>query len=61
MAAIIRMTAACQTDIGMDFDQALHIELELDGDAGYEIRSWNVYNTKDYEIDNSISVWTGET
>lgn len=50
-----------QTDIGMDFDQALHIELELDGDAGYEIRCWNVYNTKDYEIDNSISVWTGET
>lgn len=50
-----------QTDIGMDFDQALHIELELGGDAGYEIRCWNVYNTKDYEIDNSISVWTGET
>lgn len=61
LAAINQDDGSVQTDIGMDFDQALHIELELDGDAGYEIRSWNVYNTKDYEIDNSISVWTGET
>lgn len=50
-----------QTDIDMDFGQALHIELELTADGGYEIRSWNVYNKEDYEIDNSIPVWTGET
>lgn len=50
-----------QTDIGMDFSQALHIELEINEDASYWIRSWNVYNTEDYEIDNSIPVWTGET
>lgn len=50
-----------QTDIGMDFGQALHIELEINEDASYWIRSWNVYNTEDYEIDNSIPVWTGET
>ena len=50
-----------QTDIGMDFGQALHIELELEGEDGYQIRCWNVYNTEDYEIDDSIPVWTGET
>ncbi len=50
-----------QTDIGMDFGQALHIELELEKEKGYRIRSWNVYNTEDYEIDDSIPVWTGET
>lgn len=50
-----------QTDISMDFGQALHIELEVNEDASYRIRSWNVYNTEDYEIDNSIPVWTGET
>lgn len=49
-----------QTDVGMDFGQALHIELELKEDGGYRIRSWNVYNREDYEIDNAIPVWTGE-
>lgn len=49
-----------QTDISMDFGQALHIELELVGDAGYQIRCWNICHTEEYEIDNSIPVWTGE-
>ncbi len=47
-----------QTDIGMDYGQALHIELEAEG--GYKIRTWNVYNREEYEIDNSVPVWTGE-
>lgn len=49
-----------RTEIPMDFDQALSIELALTDAFGYEIRSWNVYNRVDYEIDTSIPVWTGE-
>lgn len=49
-----------QTDIDMDFGQALHIELEICEDASYQIRCWNVYNTEEYEIDDSIPVWTGD-
>lgn len=48
-----------ETDIPMDFDQALHVELALDGQENYRIRSWRVYNQKDYEIDNKIPVWDG--
>lgn len=48
-----------ETDIPMAFDQALHVELALDGQANYSIRSWRVYNQKDYEIDNKIPVWDG--
>lgn len=49
-----------QTDIEMDFGQALHIELEINEDATYQIRCWNVYHTEEYEIDDSIPVWTGD-
>lgn len=61
LGSFYQADGSVQTDIGMDFGQALHIELELDGAAGYQIRCWNVYHTEDYEIDNSIPVWTGET
>lgn len=53
-------TQTVVTDIGMDFDQALHIELILDGAGGYRIGCWKVYNQKDYEIDTAMPVWTGE-
>lgn len=49
-----------QTDIEMKFGQALHIELQPEGEEGYRIQSWNVYNREDYEIDRSMPVWTGE-
>lgn len=51
------MTA--ETDIPMDFDQALHVELALGSQENYIIRSWRVFNQKDYEIDNKIPVWDG--
>lgn len=61
LAGYYQADGSVQTDIGMEFGQALHIELTLAEDAGYEIRCWNVYNREDYEIDNSIPVWTGES
>ena len=48
-----------ETDIPMDFDQALHMELALDSQEHYVIRSWRVYNQKDYEIDSKMPVWDG--
>lgn len=60
LGAYYQTEGVVQTDIGMDFGQVLHIELELHEAAGYEIRCWNVYNREEYEIDNSIPVWTGE-
>lgn len=49
-----------QTDIGMDFGQALHVELLLTG-TDYQIKNWNVYNRTELEIDRSIPVWDGNT
>ena len=49
-----------QTDIGMEFGQALHIELRPEADEEYRIQSWYVYNREEYEIDRSMPVWTGE-
>lgn len=49
-----------RADIGMDFGQALCIELKITEDSDYQIQSWNVYNREDYEIDHSIPVWTGD-
>lgn len=48
-----------QTDIAMNYGQALHIELEVMSDRSCQIRSWKVYNRENYEIDDSIPVWTG--
>ncbi|MGL5437150.1 MAG: hypothetical protein ACRDBO_17540 [Lachnospiraceae bacterium] len=53
-------TQIAQTEIPMDFDQVLLVELLLGGEGHYSIRSWKVYNQKDYDIDTSIPVWTGE-
>ena len=43
----------------MEYGQALHIELDLAGDE-IQVKSWNVYNREEYEIDSSVPVWTGE-
>ena len=48
------------TDIPMDRGQSLHIELVLMcGEKRYEIKSWYVYSSEEYEIDNSMPVWDG--
>ncbi|MCC8025421.1 MAG: hypothetical protein LIP16_09000 [Clostridium sp.] len=48
------------TDIPMDRGQSLHIELMLVcGKYRYEVKSWYVYNSEEYEIDDSMPVWDG--
>ena len=47
-------------DIPMHFDQALRVELSPDWDTmTLRIHTWAVYNTVDYDIDQSIRVWDG--
>lgn len=56
-----RETGLVTTDIPMDRGRALHIELGLVcGRQRYEINSWYVYNSDEYEIDNSMPVWNTE-
>ena len=45
----------------MERAQALHIELEtdLDGEGSVSVAKWNVIQTEDYEIDDSMPVWGG--
>ena len=53
-------TGFVSTDISMDRGQALHIDLALTGDENrYEVRSWYVYDSGNYEIDDSMPVWGG--
>ena len=54
-------TNIVRTDIEMLYGQMLHVELEIyrEEEAGYRILCWNVYHSVDYEIDQSIPVWTG--
>lgn len=53
-------TGLITTDISMDRGQSLHIELVLMcGEKRYEVKSWYVYNSDEYEIDNAIPVWDG--
>ena len=54
-------TRIAQTDVEMLYGQMLHIELEInrEEEAGYRILCWNIYHSVDYEIDQSIPVWTG--
>lgn len=54
-------TGIIKTDIPMDKGQALHIELKVvfDREARYQIEAWKIINTEDYEIDDSMPVWTG--
>ena len=48
-------------DIPMEHGQSLRIELTLVCGEGvrYQIRSWYVYDSGQYEIDNSMPVWDG--
>ena len=49
------------TEIPMERGQSLHIDLELkEGDKRYEIRSWYVYDSGEYEIDDTVKVWDGK-
>ena len=48
------------TDVAMAAGQALRVELVLDWEKKTcEVRSWRVYHQEDYEIDQSIPVWSG--
>lgn len=50
-------TGFVSTDISMDRGQALHIDLALTGDENrYEVRSWYVYDSGNYEIDDFMPV-----
>lgn len=53
-------TGYISTEISMERGQALHIDLALTGDENrYEVRSWYVYDSGNYEIDDSMPVWGG--
>ena len=55
-----RETGLISTDIPMDRGQSLRIELVLMcGEKHYDIKSWYVYASDEYEIDNSMPVWGG--
>lgn len=55
-------TGMIATEIPMDYGQVLHIELALrcGGERPFDIEAWKVVNLSDYEIDNSLPVWTGQ-
>lgn len=49
------------TVIPMSAGQAMQVELAVDwAKKSYEVVAWNVFIQEDYEIDQSIPVWTGE-
>lgn len=49
------------TEIPMERGESLHIDLELkEGDKRYEIWSWYVYDSGEYEIDDTVKVWDGK-
>lgn len=48
------------TDVSMTAGQALRVELALDWEKqSYQVLSWKVYHQEDYEIDQSVPVWSG--
>lgn len=55
-------TGFLTAEVPMAYDQALHIELSVteDKNTRYQIESWKVINTVDYEIDDSMPVWGGQ-
>ena len=56
-----RETGLISTDIPMDRGRSLRIELVLMcGEKRYEVKSWYVYNSEEYEIDTSMPVWGGQ-
>lgn len=53
-------TDVFQADIAMDAGKALRIELMPDWEsATCHVLLWAVYHSEDYEIDQSVPVWTG--
>lgn len=53
-------TGYISTDISMERGQALRIDLALTGNENrYEVKSWYVYDSGNYEIDDSMPVWGG--
>lgn len=55
-----RENGLISTDIPMNRGQSLRIELVLMcGEKRYEIKSWYVYDSEEYEIDNAMPVWDG--
>ena len=53
-------TGYISKDISMERGQALHIDLALTGNENrYEVKSWYVYDSGNYEIDDSMPVWGG--
>lgn len=55
-----RETGLITADIPMDSGRSLHIELALMcGLERYEINSWYVYQSDEYEIDSAMPVWGG--
>lgn len=53
-------TDTLRTDISMAAGQALRVELGVDWETGdCRILAWNVYQQEDYEIDQSVPIWTG--
>jgi hypothetical protein len=48
------------TDIPMDAGQALRVELTVDWqERSAQVASWKVYIQEEYEIDQSVRVWSG--
>lgn len=48
------------TDVPMSAGQALRVELTLDWEQKtYQVLSWKIYHQEDYEIDQSVPVWSG--
>lgn len=57
----VAKTDTFRADIAMDAGQALRIELLPDWEsAECQVLSWNVYHSEEYEIDQSVPVWTGD-
>lgn len=53
-------TGCFLTDIPMNAGQALRVELAADWQAGeLEVKTWKVYIQEDYEIDQSVRVFSG--
>lgn len=53
-------TGIISTDIPMERGQSLHIELSLMcGEQRYQILSWYVYDSGEFEIDTAMPVWEG--
>lgn len=53
-------TGLIAADIPMDKGQSLRIELVLMcGEKRYEVQSWYVYDSDEYEIYNDMPVWDG--